>query len=405
MKAFELNLKNLWKQRFDRFAKESIGYWQYAVRSNFLLFLLLVVIVTSYYYTKTLQRLPTNYPFIWIVELLLAPLLVLSPIRTLLRDADRMFLLPTELKLGAYFRGGFVYSLIVQSFFTFIALIALWPLYRHCAGEATQSFLLVLLFLILIKTANLLGAWQESRFVYRNTRRATSLCRWIATLLIIWTLFLHSALIAGGVALLCICIWFAATRSINQYTVGWDYLIEKEKQLQARLYGFFNWFVDVPQLPAQIRHRSWISGITARLPFQQASTYIYIYTKTLLRTELFAILLRITLIAGLAIYVLSDDAAKAVVLLVTLLVSTIQLSTLGQAHRYTFWFEMYPLDKNRRAGSLAKLIWTTLAVQTCLLTIPLLFTAALIYVLVPLLSLALCTYICGVVLRRKFQNL
>jgi hypothetical protein len=48
------NTHALWKQRFQHYWKESIGYWQYAARSNFIGFLLFLVIVSSYYYAKNI---------------------------------------------------------------------------------------------------------------------------------------------------------------------------------------------------------------------------------------------------------------------------------------------------------------------------------------------------------------
>ena len=56
-----------------------MGYWQYAARSNFIGFMLFLVIVSSYYYAKILQRLPTDYPYLWIVLLLLVPLSIFKP--------------------------------------------------------------------------------------------------------------------------------------------------------------------------------------------------------------------------------------------------------------------------------------------------------------------------------------
>jgi ABC-2 type transport system permease protein len=259
-------------------------------------------------------------------------------------------------------------------------------------------------FLLVIKTANLLASWRESHFVRRQIRILSILFRWITAFAAIYLLFIHSTLAAGAATLIFICLWLAAFGRISRYRVGWDYLIDKEKQQQGRLYAFFNWFVDVPHLPTRIRHRSWISEITRALPFESKSTYFYLFTKTLLRTEYFGMVERITFIAALAIFVLSSDTARTVVFLAALLITTVQLSSLGKVHRYTFWLEMYPLDKSLKPASLAWIIWTTLLLQTVLLTIPLLIRAPWIYALVPLVCIFLSSFICGVILRRKFAE-
>jgi ABC-2 type transport system permease protein len=404
MMPMKLQVQKLWKQRFEKYAKESMGYWMYAARSNFIGFLLFLVIISSYYYAKTLQMLPTDYPYLWIVLLVLTPLLVLSPIRTLVREPDRMFLLRAEQKMGPYFRSAYRYSFFMQSFFTLVAWIILLPLYRHCEGTEAQPFLLLLAFLLFIKAANLLASWQESRFVRSRTRGITHLFRWACTLVIIWLQFEKGVQWAGAAILLAILLWFLITRRISVYQIGWDYLIDKEKVLQARLYAFFNGFVDVPQLPTRIRRRGWIAGITRWLPFKQSNTYLYLYMKTMVRTELFSIVQRITLVGFIAIVSISSDAARAVVFVAAVLITAVQLSSLGQAHRYTFWLSTYPIHNSHRADAVAWNIGGMLLIQHVLLTIALLIRTPMIYAIVPLISLGICTFICAVVFRRKLQD-
>ncbi|TXK78224.1 ABC transporter permease [Paenibacillus sp. N3.4] len=397
------NTSVLWRQRFEHYMKESIGYWQYAARSNFIGFILFLVIVSSYYYAKILQRLPTDYPYLWIVLLVLIPTLSSSPIRTLVRSADRMFLLPAEHQMSAYFRHAFMYSLTLQAFWSFIAWVVLWPLYHHCIGTGEQHFLLMLALFLLIKIAHLQASWQESRFAHHHLRVASVIFRWTATAVVLSLQFLLSILWASSAALLLVFVWLAATHFVSKYYIGWDYLIAKERQQKARLYSFFNWFVDVPQLPTRITRRRWISGLTRYIPFKQDATYLYVYMKTLLRTELFTVIMRITFIGVLAIAVSSSELARSIIFLITIVISLVQLTALDRAHRYTFWMEMYPLNRNLKAGSVAFLIWMVLLLQTCILIIPLLIRSSPSYILMPIISLALISFICAVVLRRKFQ--
>ncbi|SDO92610.1 ABC-2 type transport system permease protein [Paenibacillus sp. yr247] len=404
MRNMEINTRALWQQRFERYMKESMGYWQYAARSNFIGLVLFLVIVSSYYYAKILQRLPTDYPYLWIVLLLLVPLLSSSPIRTLVRSADRMFLLRIEHQMGAYFRSGFKYSLALQAFWIFLAWVTLWPLYHHCLGAAEQHFLWMLALLLLLKIANLLASWQESRFAHERARKASVGFRWLASTALISVQFLASVFWASGAALLLILVWLAATHFVSKYVVGWDYLIAKERQQQARLYAFFNWFVDVPQLPTRITRRGWVSGLTRFIPFRQDATYLYIYMKTLVRTELFTIVLRISLLGALAIAVSSSGTARSLIFIISMVISLVQLTSLERAHRYTFWLEMYPLNRNLKAGSLAFIIWSVLLLQLCILTIPLLIRSSPIYILVPLFSLIFLSFSCGIILRRKFEK-
>jgi len=394
----------LWRTRFAAYRQEALGYLQYAARSNFFLLLAFLAIVSSYYYAKSLQRLPTNYPYWWIAVALLAPVLAHSPIRTLLRPADRAFLLPASQRLGPYFRSGLIYSGTLQALVTTLALVALWPLYRHCAGPAAQPFGLLLPLLLVLKAANLLGAWHETRLAYQRARAGSALYRWLAAVAALLLLFLSSPLAASAAALLFTLGWLAAVRRAAALQIGWDHLLARERQQQARLYAFFSWFVDVPQLPARIVRRRWISGITRLLPFRQDAFYAYLYGKTLLRTELLGICLRLTLLGALAVAALSSEAARFAAFLITPLITAVQLGALNQAHRYTFWLQTYPLDRSAKPGAVARIVWLALLAQTAALTVPLLLTSGAPALWAPPVSLAASALLCGVHFRRKFRQ-
>ncbi|WNR44758.1 ABC transporter permease [Paenibacillus roseipurpureus] len=402
--TYALNTQALWRQRFNYYWKESMGYWQYAARSNFIGFLLFLVIVSSYYYAKTLQHLPTDYPYLWIVLLVLTPSLSASSIRTLTRSADRMFLLRIEHEMGIYFRSSFLYSYLMQSVWLLLAWVAVAPLYYHCLGSKAQPFLLMLILFLLLKIVHLSASWQEGRFVSERTRFASVCLRWAASLALLTIQFHYSVLWASLAALVLLFIWLAVFRNVSRYFIGWDYLIAKEKQQQAKLYAFFNWFIDVPQLPTRIARRSWISGLTRAVPFRQDSAYLYIYTKTLLRTELFAILLRITMISALAIAASNTASVRSIILVITLAISMIQVTSLERAHRYTFWLGMYPLEPQGKARALAYLIWLALTVELVLLTIPYMPGLPIRYLIVPALSFICISFVSGVILHRKFKK-
>lgn len=404
MSPTSFNTRALWQQRFQHYLKESMGYWQYAARSNFIGFLLFLVIVSSYYYAKTLQRLPTDYPYLWIILVVLVPLVSSSPIRTLTRSADRMFLLRIEHEMGPYFRSSFQYSLSLQGIWLIIGYAIVTPLYRHCLGSDAQPFLLMFALLLLLKIANLLASWQEGRFATQRTRFVSVCFRWAASIILISLQYHYSVLWASLAALVLVCIWLLVFRSVAKYVIGWDYLIMKEKHQQSRLYAFFNWFVDVPQIGTRIARRSWIGGLARFIPFRQDSAFLYLYMKTLQRTEMFAIVLRLTIIGVLGLAVADSVTARSVILIVALTISLVQLTSLERSHRYTFWLDMYPLEPHTKAGALAYIIGLTLVFELAILTIPFMVGTPIIYLSVPFLCLALVSFACGVVLRRKFKK-
>ncbi|WP_442602107.1 ABC transporter permease [Paenibacillus sp. KN14-4R] len=401
-----MNMQALWQRRRQAFSQEAVKYWQFVLRSNFVGYVFLLFIVSTYYYIRILSDIPTNFPYMWVAVVVLLPLLAPSPIRTYIQAADRMFLLPMEGRLSAYFRSALRYSFVVQGIRLALGVLAIWPLYRQCAATAAQPLWFVLGLLLLAKGAYLLSAWQESRMVTARARAVSSLLRWIGAAGIIPLVLSQGGFWAAPLLIGAILIWTLAMRVVPRYQVGWDTLIAREEAARRRHFRFFSYFIDVPQLPFQIRTRKWAVWVTNLYPFTAHYAQSYLFTKTLLRSDLFGMFLRTT-IAGLIITaVVSSDVVRMIVTIITILVSSVQLSTLQEAHRYSFWLSMYPLQAARQIQAVIQIMICSLAVSTVLLTISLLIRSMEpIYTLAPLLTFIVVTLYLRFILRRKWERL
>ncbi|WP_068777595.1 ABC transporter permease [Paenibacillus sp. FJAT-26967] len=398
-------VRQLWKRRFDQYRKEASGYWAYVARSQFFGFLFLLFIVSSYYYAKTLDQLPTTFPYLWIVLVLLTPALSAGSVRTLLKNADRVFLLPLEPVMSAFFRPSFRYSLIIQSLRGIVLTLVIWPLYKHCTGENAQPLLLMLLFILLIKTANLLGSWQEGRFSSPGWRLLSQGYRWLLTGVALYVLFGKGPFMGGIVLLAALLLWTLIYKLLparQVHGVAWDFLIDNEKRQQHRLYLFFSGFADVPQLPVRVKQRRVLAGITRLYRFKRSSLYLYLFTKTFVRSELLGIVVRITLIAALVIIAVQSVVAAALVSAAAMFITLMQLTSLEQSHRYTFWLQTYPVNERMKIGAVLRIVAAAFTVQGVILSLLMLLSGAGVYSAAPLAALALGLLLCATVMKRKF---
>lgn len=355
----------LWSKRAAAFWKEAAIYWSYAARSGLTAFLLLFFIIGSYAYMKILEVLPADYPYWRVTTPLLTLALFLSPVRTFLKPADQVFLMPAELKLDGYWRRSLVYSYLFQAGWVLAALLLLWPLYTHCEGTASAPFLGAAGALLLAKALGLYARHVQGKLLFRHHRVLLDLLRLagaavfgfllltggIPTALLVWILFL--AVHAGAVRLL------------PKHRIPWEYWIRKEANHLKIHYTFFSWFADVPKLPAKPRSRALLAKAVNRLPFDKRGTYLYLYGKTFLRTELFGISARILAVAVLVMLAVENAVAEPAVYAAALLMTAATVSSLDQMHRYSFWLELYPVDKTFRASAIVRtalaalLIWNT----------------------------------------------
>jgi ABC-2 type transport system permease protein len=399
-------IDKLWYSRMAEFMKEALQYGSYVARSGFTAFLFGIFIIGIYFYNKVLETLPVSFPYPWITTPIILLAVTISPIRTFIKQADAVFLIPAEDQMNGYFRKSWTYSWIIQAIIVMIACVAVWPLYQHCLGNQKESLVLLILFLILNKTLHLFSSWQESRLVYNGHRMRIKALRWTLSLLIVYILFVYGVLPASVLLLLGACIIFFLLNRTPRHTIHWDYLIKTEARHLANHYLFYSWFIDVPQRAAPPKPRAFWAQWTRFITFLPANTFLYLYAKTYLRSELFGILQRTTVLTLIILISTPNTTAKMIIYGIVLFISLVQISALEQQHRYSFWLLLYPLQPEWRVSGLTKIVFYTIALQSLLLAI------VLLCVNVPLLLVAfyfslsslLCALYSFVIYPRKLRR-
>ncbi|MFC0216140.1 ABC transporter permease [Paenibacillus chartarius] len=378
----------LWRRRFTSFVQESLTYWRDVARGGFVLVLVAAVIGGAYEYGSVLRRLPDDFPDLWVVMLILAPALTFGGVRTLLKPADRVFLVPMEGRLGPYFRGAFRYSFIVQAGKTLAALTLIWPLYVHF-HPGVQPLAGALATALAVKAGHLYADWQEMRLVSLRRRTALVWFRLAAAAVCVWAWFRYGlgwGWLSVGITVM---LWAFLLYNSRLFTVGWDRLLQREAAQRKRLYRWFRWFTDVPQLPGPVRRRSWLGLLSRRLAVRREHTFTFLYEKTLLRTELFGMYARLLLVGLLLVGFVSELWLKSLFLAAVPLLGLVQLSALGDAHRYTFWLELYPVERRLQTSAVLGLVAPLAVLQAALQSIVYALTAphGVWSALMPLLTL------------------
>lgn len=354
-----------WHRRRKAFRKETSFYWRYVLQNLSSGFLFFLLIAAFYLYTEWIESLPGDFPYYWITVPFLTWAAAHSPIRTFLQEADKVFILPTENKMSPYFSKAISYSFIRQAILVLIIFLLLWPLFSNLKNPSTP-ILLYFLFLLVMKWANLLGNWQESRALYDKYRLIARWLRFAVTGVTVFLMYQYGLLAAGSFGLTGVAGAWIGYKFLPRYYINWDYLIRMEKLHVQKHYLFFSWFVEVDKLPTRVRPRHWAARITSRFPFTQNNTYLYLLTKTYVRSETASISLRLTALSVFLMIVVPGDVGKLFCYAVPLWMSGVQLTSLQQYHRYLFWLKLYPVDSSQRTRSVISLTFTVLMGQAAL---------------------------------------
>ncbi|KHF42040.1 ABC transporter permease [Halalkalibacter okhensis] len=371
----------LWKERVNAYWNMAIRYLRLIGNSGFLFTVYVLIIIGSYYYSVFLDWLPQSFPAVWVFVAVFAHLLTRSGVRTFVKPADVVFLLPYESKLGAYFQASKWYSIGLQSGIILLALVVLSPLFSEYLAAEAGSLLLVFVLLIAAKGWNIIASFEEQRFQSESDRRSHFLLRGIINLVFTYLLF-------SGASLLFVLAIFVIMAGLyvmyyqklaKKLSIKWDHLIEVEQEMLFFFYRIANAFTDVPQLRNKVRPRTYLKGFMPILIDSKKSVYHYLFVKSFIRAnDYLGIYVRLVLIAAVILLALPTGWLQVVVLLLFMHMVTTQLSTLWYHYDTNMWVDLYPVEDTEKTGALTQLSFRLLLIMTSVLLGVLLASSSLL---------------------------
>ncbi|NOU91864.1 ABC transporter permease [Paenibacillus sp. LMG 31456] len=368
-----IDLQALYRSRAALFLKEIRPYLHYALQGGamaigigFLLF--------SIGYRQFLQWVTPAFPWELLSAAIMLPALAGGRIRTYLQEADTLFLLPQENGMKAYLKAAMNRSLIVQLATVAVVWLIVWPLYHKLAGSSGWMFLLLLVLWYVYKRIMLFGKWTELQMQEKRTRFLFQIIRWILSATIAYGVIANKPAVGILLMSLLSIAYLGLLRLPRQHIVNWSLLIDVELQHRASIYRILNWFVDVPSIQGKARNVRGLDRATRWISFRQDHAYSYLYTLVWLRSELFGITMRLTLIGVLLLAAVHNDIALACIYLVFAAISTLQLSEMKLYYHEHVWQHIYPIHAEQRKRSVGNIRYRIHLGILVLLTIPSLLT-------------------------------
>lgn len=388
--------RTFFKERFSAHLKETSRYLKYMFNGHMAVAILFLISALAFYYQRWLAQLPENFPTALIVGIIFAAVASYSPVRTMLQEADLVFILPAEHKMGSYFRSTIIYSFVIQLYLVLLVAAALGPLYFASFPERKGSvYLLMLLVLLIFKVWNLLANWWMLQIRDKNIRVAELIVRFLLNFAVFYFATRGTMLFAGLGTILFIGLFLWGWRTSKQQTgLNWNLLVEKDIHRMQTFYRIANMFTDVPHLKNRVKKRhSLVRLVSGRIPMQRRATFDYLYRITFVRSgDYFGMYVRLIIIGGLAIYYVPNFWLKIIFAILFLYMSIFQMMTLYQHHRTIVWLDIYPVAKSVRQRALIKWLLQLALLQVVLFTILLLVMKAFLAGVIVLIGGAIFTY-------------
>lgn len=351
--------KTLWDGRRNHYWQEARGYLKLILNSGFVVSAYFLFLFLTVYYQQFVADMSPDFPLVPLLTVLFAWRLTAGSIRTFVKSADVVFLLPYEAHLTGYFNRALIYSSLWQLAYILLLFMAIGPMFTAQIGSGAV-FWLVLLILCFVKCWNLLCVWEEQRLVSRGDRLSHIILRLFINAVTAYLLFSQAAFWLIGLLLaLMIGLYILYWRSFRtKYALKWDRLIEVENSMVMFFYRIANAFTDVPQLRNKVRERKYLQWAIPLLGGTKKVVYHYLYARTFIRAnDYLGTFVRLAAVGGIMIYFLPEGWMKLAIALLFTHITMMQLSTLSFHHVSSIWVDLYPIrgDEKKQALSLITL--------------------------------------------------
>jgi ABC-2 type transport system permease protein len=360
--------KKLWKERASGRVKDLSRYLRYILNGHLMIVLLFLIGGAAFYYQKWIETLSNGFPAEIILAILLGIFLTNSPVYNFLLEADQVFLIPLENKLKGYFLRSGVTSLVFQGYILLMVLAILMPMYAHVSSTGFRSFIPFFVVLLVVKAWNLAAGWRIHYFVQSSVTTLDMFVRYFINVLFCYLLF-KQANVLFLLAIVVIMAFYYRYFSVRTNKMGlkWDLLIAQEEKRMASFYRLANLFTDVPKLKDTVKRRKWLDLFINWIPFSQEKTYLYLYSRTFLRSaDYLGLFIRLTVIGALALYFISFGWGQIGISILFLYLTGFQLLPLWNHHQNKLWVDLYPVPSKFKSTAFHFVLMVILTIQAAI---------------------------------------
>lgn len=340
--------KSLFNTRQKEELIEKLNYNKFIFNGHFLIFLTIMLGAFALGYSNWLQDIPQNINYRLILSVILA-VVSIFPLRTLFREADKLYLLPFEKHLSIYIKKAIIYSYINRLFLPIIVLIVGFPLFYELLGSKFYLYITVIVLSFIYPLMGLIIKWFWLKY---------GLEVWGANILLFivyasgYFITLKVGLFSGITTILVLISLVILMESINRGTFyQWETLIAIEYNHKMNYYKLVNMFTDVKVLNERTVRRKYLD-LFLRTPSSKKFNENYMYKFLFIRSfargkDAFFIVLRFLIIGLILIWWIDQAIISAILGALIMYLLILQLSQFYKQQAYGLWPQVWPVNEDK----------------------------------------------------------
>ena len=373
------NIENIFSDRRKREQELKLTYSKYIFNSHLIMFLIIVLGAVLINYSKwiAIASKVELYSVYTAATAAFSYYLVSSKIKTHIKEADAVFLLPLEKYYRKIGLKTVTHSTIVHIITVIIFYFATKPI-TNLIGNIDRVSIFMLLIIIIWN--NLLKYFQVIHYkeviwsklllfivifiqllevFFENTAIRVI---YFISIIVLAVFTLHIMKNAGGKV---------NDRDQEKYVVNWNQAADYDKHRMENYLKFVNMFVDVPLSGVKVARRKYFDVLLPKLTkdnFKEEYSFKYYYYRVFLRQENTVYLaLRLMLLAALVIFSFKNTYVSGLAIISYSYLTIIQLVPLYKQMSNNIWYSILPVSEDIKIKSYKQLLTSVMIVTTLLL--------------------------------------
>ncbi|NQW96041.1 ABC transporter permease [Bacillus stratosphericus] len=362
--------QTIWKSRLEEHVQETRKYLKYMFNDHLVIVLIFFLAGGASWYSNWLKHIPAHFPSYWVMAVVFSLVLTSSYVRTLIKEADLVFMLPLEAKMDPYLKQAFNFSFISQLFPLIAVSIIALPLYSAVSSGDLMLYVLILAQMILIKGLNTAIQWRITYFQGKHVRWIDAVIRFLLNTMLMYTVLQAAYAIAIVFYLLYAVYLIYLTNAVKKQPFQWELHISDELKRKQRFYRLANLFTDVPHLKKQVKRRAYMDWVLQFVLYEQRKAFSYMYVRAFLRSnDYFGLVFRLTVVFVLILlYTGAAGWVGALLVLFTVFITGVQLVPLTKHFAHLSLQALYPVSQQEKDRSFFVLVRNVLIIQSILLS-------------------------------------
>lgn len=279
---------NVFRQRFGVWVEDVVKYSRYVANGGLLFTLYFTLIYGAFVYNQFLSGLDASFPSAWVVALAFLVLPLGHRPRTLLQEADQVFLLPELGNIRAYMNGVRLFNVVFASVRAVLLMLVVLPLLVRTLDVTPGEVLAIIATSVLLSVVGRLAKLESIRYVG-----------------VVSAFFSAGVMLVGfpivtPVPSLLALIYLHIKRNERIPLADWLVL---EQASKAQFNRVVSWFVDLPDLREEVKARPFIVNVMNRYLLKRTDAARYVYGLRIVRSnDSLDLMFRLSLVAILVMW-------------------------------------------------------------------------------------------------------